>query len=52
MAVIRASRFDQTHKAVLEESQAAWSSAEAGLRVRACMHTHTHTSLALDTGQH
>ena len=40
MAVIRASRFDQTHKAVLEESQAAWSSAEAGLR--ACAHTRTH----------
>ena len=43
MAVIRASRFDQTHKAVLEESQAVWSSAEAGLHACARMHTHTHT---------
>ena len=45
MAVIRASRFDQTHKAVLEESQAAWSSAEAGLHACARVHTHTHTHI-------
>ena len=43
MAVIRTSRFDQTHKAVLEEPQTAWSM----LRLDC-----THTSLALDTGQH